>query len=679
MNRGLPVASAVLVLGFFAAPIPAAADSPPVSSFDPTPLSEPVFGIRPPSEDPDRQRHVVETADGVDVFVETWLPTELGGNVPPDRVPTILQLTPYAPLHTEEFEFDSVPEIEPLIDHFVPRGYAYSVGHLRGTGASGGCLDQSSPTSVDDAGRMIEYLGRDAPWSDGNVGMYGVSYDAETQLGVAGSNDHERTKYLKAIIPVSSIGGAYEYVAFDGVPYTYFMAQTTGVYVGYALLPTTETSPSVYAEKFACQSELIEASADVSGDWSEVWQRREFRRNVQNVRAATLMVHGLADYNVLPLTAAGWFDRLPETTPKKGLFGIWDHARPSDHPVRPEWNRTDWMDMITAWFDRYLLGLPTRVEDWPDVQVQGTDGQWRVEPEWPTTGGPVGHLALGPAGVLGDPEPTGSTTYSEGLGVSDGDPTATPAIFDTGPLPERLALTGQPVLDLWVTLDQPDAHFVAELQAFDASGVAIIGGLNWSMRSAQHLEPIRDGYFAQESPVPAPVGKPVHVEMRFLPTDVVVPAGGSLRLIVSGTLGRQRSAIQHGIESFRGSGSIPSGAGTNVTILHDCSHPTSLRFLMPRPEPELLVVRDVRPEGEQRTRGGAIISDAGGLATAPVCGRAPIRTPILGPALDAHAGDHAAGPTSPEPMPATGSGLAAAFLLIGAGLFLSLRGEPAPG
>ena len=35
----------------------------------------------------------------------------------------------------------------------------------------------------------IEYLGRDAPWADGNVGMYGHSYDAETQISTAGLGD----------------------------------------------------------------------------------------------------------------------------------------------------------------------------------------------------------------------------------------------------------------------------------------------------------------------------------------------------------------------------------------------------------------------------------------------------------------------------------------------------------
>lgn len=53
---------------------------------------------------------------------------------------------------------------------------------MRGTGESGGCLEQTAQNQIDDGGRVIEYLGRDAPWSNGRVGMYGASYDAETQI-----------------------------------------------------------------------------------------------------------------------------------------------------------------------------------------------------------------------------------------------------------------------------------------------------------------------------------------------------------------------------------------------------------------------------------------------------------------------------------------------------------------
>ncbi|HVE64840.1 MAG TPA: CocE/NonD family hydrolase C-terminal non-catalytic domain-containing protein [Mycobacteriales bacterium] len=40
-------------------------------------------------------------------------------------------------------------------------------------------------------------------------------------------------------------------------------------------------------------------------------------------------------------------------------------------------------------------------------------------------------------------------------------------------LPGRLEMMGQPIVDLWVTLDRPDAHIAARLDAFDSDGKAI--------------------------------------------------------------------------------------------------------------------------------------------------------------------------------------------------------------
>ena len=70
-----------------------------------------------------------------------------------------------------------------------------------------------------DVGAALDVLDVDAPWADGNVGMYGKSYDGETQVSVAGLGDPEKTKYLKAIVPIASVAGQYEYSNMDGVPF----------------------------------------------------------------------------------------------------------------------------------------------------------------------------------------------------------------------------------------------------------------------------------------------------------------------------------------------------------------------------------------------------------------------------------------------------------------------------
>src|SRR4051794_32879891 len=149
------------------------------AGWEPTPVSTPLYGTKKPSEDPATQQHFVTAKDGVQLFVETWLPAAKDGNVPPARVPTIMIMTPYV---TEGVERYTDRNLANVISYFTARGFAVAQADVRGAGESGGCLEQTSTNQIDDGARFVEYLGKDAPWSNGSVGMYGISYDGETQI-----------------------------------------------------------------------------------------------------------------------------------------------------------------------------------------------------------------------------------------------------------------------------------------------------------------------------------------------------------------------------------------------------------------------------------------------------------------------------------------------------------------
>jgi predicted acyl esterase len=624
----------------------------------PVPASS-VYGIRPPSAAPTVQRHIVEAADGVDLYVETWLPAAKGGSVPPQRVPTVLVMTPYAMKNRVRYSYQKA------MGWLVPRGYAYSVMHLRGTGSSGGCMILGGPQDADDGARVIEYLGRDAPWSSGVVGSFGYSYAGTTQLAVAAMGVPAKTQYLKAMVVGAPVSSGYEGDHFDGVPRTLGALFTEAIYTDFSMFPyagplgaaigdrswqdfvagrTAEggnTTTGQVPERLPCHPDNLAAALDGSGDYTKYWQERDARIGVGNITAATLMFHGHLDATVPTLHQAGFFDRI--SAPKAGLFGVFAHELPDEHSsgVRPEWERADFEAMVVAWYDRFLNGTENGVDDWPVAQVQGTDGQWRSEPDWPGTGGPVGQLALS-AGVLGSSAPVGSSLFTESLPFDKASPVQDPngsVVFETAPLPERLEITGQPVLDVWVTLNKPDAHLAAELEAFDAAGDPIVGGSAVGFRSMRHLEPLVENRFAQVEGKPAAVGVPIRVSLRFNPTDIVVPAGGRLRLTIAGT-----RTMSPGIEGAAGlpvsifeQPSEPSYSFTTVTILHDCEHVSALRFLMPRANPDLLNVREpdeptTEPLADNRPF-VAPVSDAGGLATSPVCGQAPIRLENFGPEI----------------------------------------------
>lgn len=579
------------------APLPNSAPDEGVA-FDPRPLPPEVYGIRPPAQDA-RQVRTVVAADGVPLYTETYLPiARPGGPTPPERLPVVVAYTPYA--------VRGGPDNPRLVELLVPRGYAVTFAHVRGSGGSGGCIEQTAEHEVDDGARIIEDAGVLAPWASGAVGMNGISYPGGTQLATATGPDRERLRSLKAIVVGAPVASAYDFYNHDGVPH---IVQGAAASVSYLLLLSNPGDSSQFLlDRLGCQPAVLAGVLPPTGDYNDFYRSRDHTRHLDRLEAATLMVHGSADRRVGPKVQAGVFDAIPATTPRAGLFGVWDHEWPDDFDFngplaspRRDWERIDWEAMVVAWYDRYLQGIDSGTDRWPVAQVQGTDGQWRSASTWPSVPGPERTFALGPGGVLGADAPTGSTLYLETplpeleLEGLPSDLPGTTAVFTTAPVAERLELIGAPVLDLWVQLLLPDSHVTVRLEAVDAQGRRITHeSRTIGARSAQHRDPIVAGRFRQASGSPAPIGQPFLLSIRLDPIDLVVPAGARLRLTVAGSsiafdgldgLGEGLGAV------FQGP-TMPSLLVQPVTILHDAAHPSTLRVTLPEVDSQLLDVRE---------------------------------------------------------------------------------------
>jgi hypothetical protein len=181
------------------------------------------------------------------------------------------------------------------------------------------------------------------------------------------------------------------------------------------------------------------------------------------------------------------------------------------------------------------------------------------------------------------------------------------------------------VADLWLTTDRPDGHVNVDISMLGPSGAVLSHPGNGAhrspgARSLMHLDPMPNGYFEQTSGKLAPVLTPIRVPVRFQPGDWFVPAGGRLRLTVSGS-------------SVFGRGTTPSGVAATITLLHDCAHPSALRFLTARPDGPLLNVREIdeADAGElPANRAPDRVVDGGGLSSAPVCSEQPERLASFG-------------------------------------------------
>jgi X-Pro dipeptidyl-peptidase len=637
--RGMRVRAvlAAALLTMCAAPGAAAQERRP---FVPQPASDEVYDVaEPPGLPGSGQQVFVRADDGVRLYTETYLPKKrAGGPARPSRLPALMMMTPYQ--GTEPF---GVAAGSPsaartytrnLAIYFARRGYAFTVAHMRGTGSSGGCFDYTGPLERADGARLVDFIGREAPWASGRVGLFGGSTPGTAALGAATSGD-PRIEPLRAVVLSIPIPSQYAVWNGDGVPDTIALANWPGNVANDALPHPDDAGQEdpkalafALAQRPGCAGEVM-APENYDGDYTPWYEQREHRSRAHRIRAATLLHGALHDPGVYPVAFQGFFERLPRTTPRMAIFGQWGHMHPdfdtADPDAPPGPGRGDWRAIVTAWFDRHVAGLPAKTSHWPAVQVQDNEGVWHTERGFPETTGTPGRLALGGGCDLGARQPTGVTAFND-ASVTVAPPVCTgagAAVFETPALTKALRITGTPVLDLWVGLDKPDAHVAATLEAVDAEGHSVYSAPIEGRRSAQHLDPLVDGRFEQRAAQQAPVGRAVNIPVRMTPVDLVVPPGGRLRLTVAG------ACVGTLCPLFSG-GTQPSGSATQVSILHDCAGPVSaLRFTMPPPDrPELDVQPLPGPAGPglplpdppaPAEPSPAEQVDGGGIATAPIC------------------------------------------------------------
>lgn len=156
--------------------------------------------------------------DGVKLAGTIALPSEDGQTPLLGRFPVVVGMTPYSR--------NGVCGCFPP-DFFATRGMAGAVFDVRGTGGSGGTLEENffSPREARDSYTVIEYLAAQ-PWSTGKVGMAGGSYVGITQYLAA----EQKPPHLAAITPVVAISDLYrDGYAHGGIPSLSFDAQYIAV------------------------------------------------------------------------------------------------------------------------------------------------------------------------------------------------------------------------------------------------------------------------------------------------------------------------------------------------------------------------------------------------------------------------------------------------------------------
>jgi putative CocE/NonD family hydrolase len=469
--------------------------------------------------------------DGVRLAADLYLPE---GAAAGERFPVLLEYLPYR-------KAESAGGSYTLYSYFVRRGYIVARVDIRGTGESEGRLVpyEYSDVETEDGKAVIAWLA-DLPRSNGNVGMFGISWGGFNAIRMAMLGPPA----LKAIIAVDATEDLYQedvhYI--DGIMHvdSWEMSQEL-----YNALPA--------APDYVIDEEYFENRFDTE-PWMLTWKRHQ-----RDGEFWDRSLHGRWDELEVPsFHIGGWYDGYRDSLPRmlekvkapvKAMIGPWSHAYP--HNPYPE-PGMEWRHEAVRWFDYWLKGRDTGIMDEPRFAVyvrewhppgpylEHAPGYWRWEEGWPIER--IEERAFYPQpdhtlAAAAPPETVHRLRYVPSSGLEAGGPVmwwgdvahdqrptdAFSLTYDTAPLGEDTEILGLPLAQLVVSADAPQANWFARLSdvAPDGTTTLVAGaGFNGAHReSARDPEPI----------VPGEVF-PLEIEMHF--TSWVFPKGHRIRLSI---------------------------------------------------------------------------------------------------------------------------------------------------
>jgi putative CocE/NonD family hydrolase len=432
---------------------------------------------------------MIPMRDGIRLCTDIYLPARNGAAVP-GRFPIILERTPYGKSY-----------MAAGVDYFVGRGYAVVLQDVRGRYKSEG---KWVPIRDDpnDGFDTTKWLG-EQPWSDGNIGTMGSSYDGATQHAMAIAN----APYLKAMVPrnaMSDFGrygvrhnGAFELRFFNWVLTMGNATATNSLREATARAATDPMAapaladmaahvrdyvrnlplrPGTTALKFApdYESWLVEAMGN--GDYDDFWKN-----------AGSSVIDHLAEYKDVPeYHTTGWYDswgtpvanlNFPELRKAKKslqrlIVGPWIHSSETlsyagEAQFTPE-AALDLNAFHLRWFDRWLKGIDNGVDREPPVRIYvmgGGDGHktaegrifvgghWRDEQEWPLARTMPTPYYLSAGGVLSTDQPTDAAPITYLFDPKNPVPTLGGNISSQGTLMFQGAADQRCRADFWLCSD----------------------------------------------------------------------------------------------------------------------------------------------------------------------------------------------------------------------------------
>jgi predicted acyl esterase len=442
-------------------------------------------------------------------------------------------------------------------EKWVPHGYAVVRVDSRGAGRSPGFIDCFGPREVDDFHECIEWAGARS-WSNGKVGLSGISYYAINQWQVAS----RQPRHLAAICPWEGAADWYRDVNnHGGVPSPFigrwYPVQVEAVQHGLGArgLRNETTGVLISGDEELGEEELAALRGDMMSDLYAHPLTDDYWRD----RSADP-----ARIEVPILSAGNWGG---QGLHLRGNVESYLQAASTEKWLELHGNAhwalyyTDYAnDLQRRFFDRFLRGEGDWLETQPPVQLRvrhpGERFEVRGEQEWPLARTEWTNLYLDPEeGSLGtepgEPSHVSFRAFGDGLSLL------------AAPFETETEITGPLAATLWISNSSEDTDLFLVVRLVDPEGreVHFHGATEpkqpisqgWLRASHREVDSSRSLPYRPFHPhrrrLPLNPGEVYRLDVEIWPTCIVAPAGYRLALTV---LGRDWDHGEEGTPSHLG-------------------------------------------------------------------------------------------------------------------------------
>jgi len=340
-------------------------------------------GASPKKYDFTIQREMIQMPDGVSIAVTWYRPVEQVKN---QKFPILFEMHPYR----KDDLF--LRRDYSLYTYFARAGFAIAKADVRGTGSSEGAIPNKeySEQELEDGIELIRILSI-KEFSNGNVGMFGISWSGFNAIQIAMRNPPE----LKAIMAADATDDLFhdDVHYIDGVFHIDQYALSVENDLSLPAWPDYKLDSHYFKNRFDQYPWFLTyRKHQQDGDF---WKENSLRYDYSKIKVPVFLIGGLLD---------GYRDAVPRMlekldAPVLAVIGPWNHAWPDDGEPGPVF---EWRKMMVQWWTKVLVDSETiddskrgdstfddknlllfvRAGDKPDIKLENATGSWHSL-NWP--------------------------------------------------------------------------------------------------------------------------------------------------------------------------------------------------------------------------------------------------------------------------------------------------------